>query len=131
MRLAFGLAMALAFGLTDGQPAEAAQNSAELAVPLSILFDDSCDGMDLRLFRSGRVLGRHSGCNAGELATGSQFSANGETGLTVLFRDQLSGLMLQVDIYQTGFRAGRFYVFERFSHELLRFSTFSLAPPED
>lgn len=96
-----------------------------------IVFDDSCDGMRLRLLSPGLVLGTHTGCNAGELVTGSQFAVDGETGVSVTFFDRTSSLFVRYDIYQTGFRAGRFYVYLVRNNQLLRQGTYSPAPVAD
>lgn len=101
------------------------------AIQFNIIFDDSCDGMDLKLPDRGNVRGFHTGCNAGEFVTGSEFNVDGEAGVTVTFREIASGLRVRFDIYRTGFRAGRFYVFDVHSNQLLRFSTYSPAPIED
>jgi hypothetical protein len=111
----------------------ATQSAAQIARPLrlEIVFDDSCDGMDLRVPDRLPVFGFHTGCNAGELVTGSQFNVDGETGVSVMFRDNVSGRKVRYDIYRTGFRAGRFYVFDVLGNTLVRYSTYSPAPPED
>lgn len=95
---------------------------------LNVVFDDGCDGMRLRLLNQGTVLGRHTGCNAGELATGSQFAGNGETGVSVTFYQRSTRLLVRYDIYQTGFRAGRFYAYVVRTGQLIRQGTYSSAP---
>jgi hypothetical protein len=108
-----------------------AQGAIGRALTLDIVFDDSCDGMDLRLPDRGSVTGRHTGCTANEFVTGSKFSLDGETGVSVSYRDVTIGRRVRFDIYQTGFRAGRFYVYDTQTGVILRFSTFSPAPIED
>jgi hypothetical protein len=122
---------ALAWGVGNGPATESAAGPTERTIPFNIVFDDSCDGMDVRLTDRQTVFGRHTGCNAGEFVRGTQFNVDGETGFSVQFRDNVSGLKVQFDVYQTGFRAGRFYVFDVRSNQLLRFSTYSPAPIED
>lgn len=95
---------------------------------LNIVFDDGCDGMRLRLLNQGTVLGTHTGCNAGEAVAGSQFAGNGETGVSVTFYQRSTRLLVRYDIYQTGFRAGRFYAYLVRTGQLIRQGTYSPAP---
>jgi len=105
-----------------------AQSSAQRSTQFNIVFDDNCDGMNLFLTDRGSAIGFHTGCNAGEFVVGSQFSSADESGVSVTFFEQASGLFVRYDIYRTGFRAGRFYVYIVRNNQLVRYSTYSPAP---
>jgi len=111
-----------------GELATAQQGRLNLPTRFDITFNDSCDGMNLWLYNRGSVTGQHTGCNAGELLIGQQFTTGDETGVTITFYEHASSNFVRYDIYQTGFRAGRFYVYQPFTGVLLRYSTYTVVP---
>ena len=105
---------ALALLILSSGPAELAtaqQDRLSLPTRFDITFNDSCDGMNLRLSSRGPAFGQHTGCSGGETVFGQQFTNGDETGVTITFFDHASLNLVQFDIYRTGFRAGRFYVY--------------------
>ena len=123
--------MAVGVGTGIGPANESAAGPASRPIPFDIVFDDSCDGLSVQLTDRQLVFGNRTGCSAGEFVFGSQFNVDGETGFSAQFRDAALQSRFQIDVYQTGFRAGRFYIFDLRTNQLVRFSTFSPAPVED
>jgi hypothetical protein len=106
----------------------AAQN--ERAMPLNILFVNYCDGLDLQIRDRRGVAGTHTGCGFQERVSGSNFTtADGEQGVTVSYFDQTVRANLRIDVFRTGFRKGKFYVYESRNGTLQRFGDWIPKPP--
>jgi hypothetical protein len=99
-------------------------------VRLNIVFVNFCDGLDIAIRDRLGVTGTHTGCGGNERITGNQFTTeDGETGVTVMFFDKVSGRRMKYDIFQTGFRANKFYQYDLRTDTLLRYGTWKPAPP--
>ncbi|MBI1344973.1 hypothetical protein GC163_01645 [bacterium] len=96
---------------------------------LTIEFVDYCDGLELQFRDRLGVIGRHTGCGFNEVVQGNDFTtADGEEGVTVQYFDRTLGRSVQIDVFQTGFRAGNFYVYELRRGELLRYGNWEEVP---
>ncbi len=96
----------------------------------NIVFVNYCDGLNLTIRQVLGVSGKHSGCGFNEGVRGNVFTTpDGEQGVTVQYFDQTVRQTLRIDVYRTGFRAGKFYVFNAFSGQLQRFGSWRTAPP--
>ena len=98
-------------------------------ITLNINFVDYCDGLDLQFRDRLGVIGRHTGCGFNEVVRGNEFTtADNEQGVTVQYFDRTLNRRVQVDVFQTGFRAGHFYVYDLFNGEILRYGDWEEVP---
>lgn len=98
-------------------------------IRLDIVFVDFCDGLDLQFRDRLGIIGRHTGCGFNEVVRGNEFTTNDdEQGVTVQYFDRTLGRRVQIDVFQTGFRAGNFYVYDQLSGEILRFGDWEPLP---
>jgi|GEM_PF-3090260 len=98
-------------------------------IRLNIVFVDFCDGLDLQFRDRLGIVGRHTGCGFNEVVRGNEFTTDdGEQGVSLLYFDRTLGRRVQVDVFQTGFRAGNFYVYDVLRGELLRFGDWEPVP---
>ncbi len=105
-----------------------AAGSARAAV-LNVNFINYCDGLDLRIRDRLGVVGTHTGCGFSERVRGEEFTtADNERGVTVTYFDKTVSRQLRIDLYRTGFRAGKFYVYNN-QGVLQRFGDWAPAPP--
>ncbi len=96
----------------------------------NIVFVNYCDGLNLTIRQVLGVTGKHSGCGFNESVRGNVFTtADGEQGVTVQYFDQTVRQTLRIDVYRTGFRAGKFYVYLARTGQLQRFGSWRTAPP--
>lgn len=127
MKRMWGLALLLTLpALVKGPELEA---SALLPTVLNVVFVDQCDGLDLRIRDRLGVFGTHTGCGGGERVFGETFvDGDGESGVAVTYFDRLQFKFLDIELYRTGFRAGKYYVYETRTGRLQRFGDFVPAP---
>lgn len=100
------------------------------AIALDILFVNYCDGLDLRIRDRLGVTGTHTGCGFSERVSGNTFTTDdGEQGVSVSYFDQTVRQRLRIEVFRTGFRAGKFYVYEVRNGQLQRFGDWAPKPP--
>lgn len=113
--------------LSGDQPIEA--NSPRVT-EFNIIFVNYCDGLDLRIRSRLGAAGTHTGCGFGERVSGDTFTTTeGEQGVTVSYYDQTVRRPQRIDVFVSGFRAGKFYVYDGFTGVLSRFGDWDYAPP--
>lgn len=123
-RMAAGIGLAALWALL------AIANVADAGRPIHLLlyFDHYCDGLDVRLFDRGPVTGHHIGCTGGEFVSGQRFQLEGEEGFNVEYTDQLAKQRYRVEVFQVGYRANRFYVYNARNNLLVRYGTWTAVP---
>src|SRR5690606_13078839 len=99
------------------------------AARLNILFVNYCDGLNLTIRDRLGVIGTHTGCGFNERVRGDEFTtADNERGVTVNYFDKTVNRQLRIEIFRTGFRAGKFYVYNA-QGVLQRYGNWVPAPP--
>lgn len=121
------LAVLTLLGLSLQAPTDAAPG--DRAAVLNVIFVNYCDGLDLRIRDRLGVVGTHTGCGFSERVRGETFTtADNENGVRVNYFDKTVSRNLRVDLYRTGFRAGKFYVYNS-QGVIQRFGDWAPAPP--